>query len=116
LTTALKHAGLPPPNPDRPGGLLSLGKPGRMDEIFTRAGFEGVATTRISAPFHLPSVEHYMDFVRDSAGPIVEILERLDEAGRQRAWLDIERQLSAFQKADGWEGPNELLITVGRRP
>ncbi|MCB1500525.1 MAG: class I SAM-dependent methyltransferase [Bauldia sp.] len=116
LTTALKHAGLPPPNPDRPGGLLSLGKPGRIDDLFTRAGFEGVATTSVSAPFRLPSVKHYMDFVQDSAGPIVEILGRFDEAGQQRAWLDIERQLSAFQKADGWEGPNELLITVGRRP
>ena len=116
LATALKHAGLPPPNPDRPGGLLSLGKPGRIDGLFTLAGFEDVATTSVSAPFRLPSVKHYIDFVRNSAGPIVEILERLDENGRQHAWSDIERELSAFDKTDGWEGPNELLLTVGRRP
>ena len=115
ISTALKHAGLPPRDPFQPGGLLSLGKPGLIDDLFNRAGFSRVATTKIMAPFRLPSVKDYLDFVRKSASPIVQILSRLDDTARQAAWVEIEDKLSVFNTPSGWEGPNELLLTVGRR-
>jgi SAM-dependent methyltransferase len=115
MSTALKHAGLPPRDPYQPGGLLSLGKPGRIDELFRDAGFSRVATTKVAAPFRLPSVHSYLDFVRTSASPILQILGRLDDGKRAAAWAEIEEKLSAFNTATGWEGPNELLLTVGQR-
>jgi SAM-dependent methyltransferase len=115
VTTALKHAGLPPPNPYQPGGLLSLGKPGLIDELFQQAGFSRVATTKVIAPFRLPSVKDYLDFIRTSASPIVQILSGLDEAAKDAAWAEIEDELGAFNTLGGWAGPNELLLTVGRR-
>ena len=115
LSTALRHAGLPPRDPYQPGGLLSLGKPGRIDDLFQQAGFSRVATTRLPAPFRLPSVKDYLDFIRTSASPIQQILGPLDEAARALAWAEIEDKLSAFDTPGGWEGPNELLLTVGRR-
>jgi hypothetical protein len=60
-------------------------------------------------------VNDYLDFVRTSASPVLQILGRVDEAARGAAWADIERKLSAFNTRDGWEGPNELLLTVGQR-
>ena len=115
VSTALKHAGLPPRDPYQPGGLLSLGKPGLIDELFTQAGFSRVATTKVMAPFRLPSVKHYLDFVRTSASPIVQILARLGDAAKAAAWAEIEEKLAAFNTPNGWEGPNELLLTAGRR-
>ena len=115
MATALKHAGLPPRDPFQPGGLLSLGKPGLIDELFSEAGFSRVATTKIAAPFRLPSVKDYLAFARTSAGPILQVLARLDVEARAAAWAEIEEKLSAFNVAGGWEGPNELLLTVGRR-
>jgi len=115
VLTAFKHAGLPPPDPYRPGGLLSLGKPGLMDELFGRAGFFHVATTKVMAPFRLPSVQDYLDFVRTSASPILQVLASLDEVRREAAWAEIADKLGAFNTADGWEGPNELLLTAGQR-
>lgn len=116
VSTALKHAGLPTRDPYLPGGLLSLGKPGLLDELFRKVGFSCVATTKVMAPFNLPSVKSYLDFVRSSASPIVQILERLDDVATAAAWTEIESKLSAFNTPDGWEGPNELLLTVGCRP
>ncbi len=116
VSTAFKHAGLPPPNPYQPGGLLSLGKPGLMDELFTRSGFCHVATTKVSAPFRLPSAAGYLDFVRTSASPIVQLLSRLDDARQEAAWADIADKLGRFNTANGWTGPNELLLTAGQRP
>lgn len=115
LATALKHVGLPPRDPYQPGGLLSLGKAGLIDELFQNAGFSRVATTRLSAPFRLRSVNDYLDFIRTSASPIQQLLGRLDDNAKNAAWAEIEEKLSAFDTADGWEGPNELLLTVGRR-
>lgn len=115
MSTALKHAGLERRDPYVPGGLLSLGRPGRIDELFKAAGFRDVATTAIDAPFRLPSVEGYLDFIRSSASPIQHILHRLDKAAAQVAWDEIQERLSVFQTPRGWEGPNELLLTAGRR-
>lgn len=115
MSTALKHAGLPPRDPSTPGGLLSLGRPGLVGELFMAAGFEDVATTRIDAPFQLASVKAYLDFVRSSASPIQQILSGLDEAAAGAAWAEMEDRLSAFTTPTGWVGPNELLLTAGRR-
>ncbi len=116
VSTAFKHAGLPLPDRYRPGGLLSLGRPGMMDELVGRAGFFHVATTKVAAPFRVPSVQEYLNFVRTSASPIMHILARLDDTRRETAWAEITEQLGAFNTANGWEGPNELLLTVGKRP
>lgn len=115
ISTALKHAGLPPRDPYQPGGLLSLGKPGLIDDIFRKAGFAGVSTTKLSAVYRLPSAKDYLSFIRTSAGPILQMLSRLDDAAKEGAWAEIEEKLTAFQTAHGWEGPNELLLTVGSR-
>ena len=31
------------------------------------------------------------------------------------AWAEIEQRLSEFNTDNGWQGPNELLLTVGQR-
>ena len=86
MSTAMKHAGLPPRDPFQPGGLMSLGKPGLVDSLFTQAGLHDVATTSIDAPFKMPSVRHYIDFVRSSASPVLQILARLEPAAADAAW------------------------------
>lgn len=116
MSTALEHAGRAPRDPYEPGGLLSLGRPGLIGELFQAAGFDEVATTRIDAPFRLPSVKDYLHFVRNSASPIQHILSGLGESAADAAWADIEARLSIFNTPDGWEGPNELLLTAGRKP
>jgi SAM-dependent methyltransferase len=115
MSTALRHAGMPPRDPFQPGGLLSLGQPGLIDELFKEAGFHEIATTRIAASFSLPSVTDYMKFVRISAGPIVQLLKSLDAAKAEAAWADMEQALSRYERPTGWEGPNELLLTTARR-
>ena len=115
MSTALEHAGLPPGNPYQPGGLLSLGKPGLIDEMFRDAGFSDVATTRIDAPFRLSSVRDYLGFIRTSASPLQQILGKLDAAAADLAWADMEQRLTVFETTEGWIGPNELLLTAARR-
>lgn len=114
MATALRHAGLPPRDPATPGGLLSLGDPARAAALFREGGLREVETIEAAAPFRLPSVEQYMDFIRASAAPIRGILARLAPAARDAAFDDMRRQLDGFSGPTGWEGPNTLLLTVGR--
>lgn len=116
VSTASRHAGLPPPDPYQPGALFSLGRPGLIAELFTGAGFADVTVTRMDAPFRLAAVEDYVSFARSSAGPILRILGKLDDQRRAAAWAEIADRLQAFQTPTHWEGPNELLLAVGTRP
>lgn len=115
MQTAVRHAGLPMPDPFTPGSLFSLGRPGAIDSLMREAGLHDAATTAIDAVFHLPSVDDYLAFVRSSASPIVQILAALDERAAQAAWDDIRTQLRAFDTASGWAGPNELLLSSARK-
>ena len=115
MTTALRHARLAPRDPFGPGGLLSLGKPRLLQAYFSEAGFSGVATERIYAPFQWPSARDYLHFVRTSASPILQILGHLNPQAKEEAWADMEEQLEVFQLPGGWEGPNELLLAAGSK-
>ncbi len=113
IATALRHAGLPPRDPFHPGSLLSLGKPGLIDELFAAAGLDQVTTTKVTAFYRYASARGYLDFIRLAGGPIIHILNKLDDAGRAAAWAEMEEQLQVFQTDAGWEGPSELLLTAG---
>jgi SAM-dependent methyltransferase len=118
LATAREHAGLSntsptkPANAFEPGTLMSLGKPGLLFELLQNAGFVDAAVRTVSAPFHAPSAAHYVDFLRSSASPIIEMLAPLSAHAKQLAWSDMTERLSVFSTAAGWMGPNELLLAT----
>ncbi|MEO7548610.1 MAG: methyltransferase domain-containing protein [Ramlibacter sp.] len=116
MTTAVKHAGLAPGSPFAPGSLLSLGRPGLLQELLQEAGFADVKVLPIAAPMRLPTAAHYLEFVRSAGSPIMQILAPLPQAAQQAAWDDMAAQLERFAGPDGWMGPNELLLCSGRTP
>ncbi len=113
MSTALRHAGLPARSPYAPGSLMSLGGPGELERLLHAAGFTDVSVQVVAAPFRLPTRQRYLDFVRSAASPVIEILAPLSADAQRAAWDDMALQLSAFDTADGWEGPNELLLGAG---
>jgi hypothetical protein len=44
------------------------------------------------------------------------MLAGLSEAEREEVWSEIERELSPYETAGGFEGPCELLIAAGTAP
>ncbi len=110
MATACRHAGLPPRPPNSPGGLLSLGEPGLMQRLLQSAGYTDVEVRTLAAPFRLPSSHDYVEFVRTSGTPIMEILAGLEPDAQRAAWQDMTVQLDVFCTPSGWVGPNELLL------
>lgn len=119
IATAMRHAGLPPlpPGvPGQPGTLLSRGQTGLLAELLDTAGFIDIKVRTVSAPMHLPSCQHYIDFIRTAGLPIMAILTPLSAAAQTDAWLDMAAQLDTFTTSTGWVGPNELLLCAATRP
>jgi ubiquinone/menaquinone biosynthesis C-methylase UbiE len=116
ISTALRHAGLAPRSPYMPGTLMSLGEPGLLARLLHEAGFEGIEMRTIAAPFRLPTSRDYVDFVRTSGTPIMEILAPLPAAVQRAAWDDMAEQLNVFSTPTGWVGPNELLLCAASNP
>lgn len=110
MATALKAAGATPRPPFAPGSLLSLGQPGLMAQMLLDAGFVEIRVQAMAAPFSLPSAQRYVDFVRSSGSPIMEVLSGLGATAQDKAWRDMVAQLEIFTTATGWVGPNELLL------
>jgi hypothetical protein len=106
---------VPPRDPFAPSGLLSLGRPGHLDQLFLAAGFRDVSTFQIEAPFRLPSVDDYISFLRVAAAPVKALLSRLAPAEQEAAWADLRQQLAVFEGPQGWSGPNSLLLTTGAK-
>lgn len=116
MNTALRHAGLPPRSPYAPGTLMSLGEPGLLARLLHSAGFTGIEMRTIAAPFRWPTSRDYVDFVRSSGTPIMEILAPLPAAAQHAAWNDMAAQLKVFDTPTGWVGPNELLLCAATTP
>ena len=122
LATACKHAGVVNGSATQTAGainagsLMSLGRPGLLEALLQTAGFVDVELGYVSAPFHATSAAHYVDFLRSSASPLIEILAPLSSAEKQDAWRDMTEQLMVFTTPSNWVGPNELLQCVATAP
>ncbi len=116
MRTALRHAGMASADSFAPGSLLSLSRPGLLSGLLERAGFVSTDVTAMQAPFHAPRCADYVEFVRSSGSPVVELLDALPLAAREDAWADIAQQLERYETERGWTGPNELLLCSGRKP
>ena len=110
-----RRAQLPPPAEGQPGPF-SLGAPGVIEAAFEQAGFTDVEVRRLSAPLRLPSVTECIRFERESFGALHQMLAGLGEDEREETWAEIERELSQYETADGFEGPCELLVAAGTAP
>jgi SAM-dependent methyltransferase len=115
IETAASLAKTPPFDHGKAGGLLSLGRSNALHGLFGRAGFSDVTTVRVAAPLRLPSAAHYIGFLKDAAGPVRSLIERLNAPSQLLAWARMETAMARFEVGDGWTAPKELLLAFGRR-
>ena len=108
------RAELPPPVPGQPGPF-SLGGPGVLEAALDAAGFTDITVDTVPAPLRLPSAAECVRFERESFGALHQMLAGVAEADRAAVWDDIETALRAFETADGFVGPCELLVASGIR-
>ena len=112
ISVIRNRAQLPPPLPGQPGPF-SLGAPGVLQDAFAKAGFRYVETHYVEAPLHMASAAECVQFERESFGALQQMLAGVNEAERELAWREIERQFAKYEGPDGFESPCEVIVGVG---
>ena len=107
-----ERAQLPPPLPGQPGPF-SLGGEGVLEATLAKAGFRDIEVRRVPSPVQLPSAAECVRFERESFGALHQMMAGLTEAEREAVWREIEQALRAFEGADGFVGPCEMLVGAG---
>lgn len=110
-----RHAALPPPAPGQPGPF-SLGAPGRIEGLFEAAGLVDVQARKFNAPVVLPRAADCLRFAQESFGALHQMLGKLDDTAKAKAWTEVGEKLSAFETGGRFEGPCTMIAAVGRRP
>ena len=105
---------IPPPAPGDPW-MYALGDPGALENLYRRAGFLNVSVQALPIKRRFPSAAEAIRTRRNSAGDLRELMNRLNEAERERAWVEIEAQLKQFEGPNRLEVPGEVLIGVGTK-
>lgn len=98
----------PPPFP--------LSEPHLVEKTFTNAGFTRCAVHRFAVMRRFSSITEISGRIKMGGGYLLERpLAQLNDAQREQARMEIERQLRAFEGPHGCELPGEVLIGVGTK-
>jgi ubiquinone/menaquinone biosynthesis C-methylase UbiE len=95
--------------------LFSLSKPDVLEETFRASGFANVATHTVATRGIFSSAAEAVQITTCSFPGLQHLMKQLSEAERERAWTEIQQQLSQFQGPNGFEAPGEVLIGVGTK-
>jgi len=94
--------------------LFSLGETDVLENTFKESGLLNVTVRPVSFRRHYSSTAEMIRRLKEGAllrAPI----EKLGEAERQKAWAEIERQMSQLEGPTGVEMPGEFLIGAGTK-
>ena len=110
-----RRANLPAPLPGQPGPF-SLGAEGILEKAFEQAGFINVKTVRIDSPLRLSTAKECVRFEKESFGALHQMMSSLSEQEKESVWLEIEEELTKFEKGNSFVGPCEMVVAVGEKP
>ena len=96
--------------------MYALGNPGALENVYRQAGFLNVSVHAAPIPRRFPSAAGAVaNMKKSTAGDLGELMNRLNEADRERAWAEIEEQFRGFEGPNGFEVPGEVLVGVGTK-
>jgi SAM-dependent methyltransferase len=115
IQVARLELGTPPPPPDAPGPLR-LGRPGALEDLYSRAGFVDVVSEERNVTMSYDSGSDYVQFLQDISGSLKRELDGRSEADRARVWARVVNEAARYTKPDGRvRFVNKVRIVVGIR-
>jgi ubiquinone/menaquinone biosynthesis C-methylase UbiE len=97
------------------GLMFALGDSGILEDTFRAGGFHEVAVHTVTTRWRFPSTAEAIRAIKNSFPGLDRIMAQLGDADRERAWNEIEKELSQFEGSNGFEAPGEVLIGVGTK-
>lgn len=115
ITTIRRELGLPEPPADGPG-VHALSDPARIQRLLRDAGFNDVHTTTGTVAPVLPSARRFVDYLRDVATPVAQLLGGQPVGRQDEIWAAVTDAVAAHAGRDGSVRlPAEaIVVTAGR--
>jgi SAM-dependent methyltransferase len=107
--------GMVVPPPGLPGPF-ALCDGDMLRRLFAGGGFADIALVRVDAPLRSPSFEAWWTRNLTLAGPVVNILNRLDDDTRDRLQAIVRAAVAPYGQDGALELPGEALVLTARRP
>jgi SAM-dependent methyltransferase len=104
-----------PPEPGSPG-ILALADHDRLRRLLAEAGFVDTRLTNVPFSFRLEDVDDYWSFLREAAGAIAVVLERLGDADRTAARARLEEVIEPYSTDDAILLPAAAVVASASRP
>lgn len=98
--TLVQRGHMPPPQPGMPG-IFALGEEPRLRELVTGAGFADPQIEEIAFDFHYSDADDVWDAIVRLAGPLAEVVLKLDEDEQRATREAILENLAPYRNDDG---------------
>lgn len=100
----------------RPGSIRSLVDPVRLESVLRDAGFIDVKVISMPTVQRLESASAMTTVIRDGYAFYKALIADIPQAKQAAAWDEVEQALKRFDGKDGFAGPSDMNIVVGRKP
>jgi SAM-dependent methyltransferase len=115
IQVARRELGTPPPPADAPGPLR-LGRPGALEELYSRAAFVDVVSEERNVTMSYASSAEYVRFLQEISGSLKRELDGRSPDDQARVWACVATEAARHAKADGRvRFVNKVRIVVGVR-
>ena len=104
---------MPPPDLDVPG-IFFMASPERTAGLLEGAGFAEVRTEEIAVELPMASVDEYVEFVKDTSGPIAFALMEAPAEQREELIPPLEEAMAPFAADRDYVFPGVALAAVAR--
>lgn len=88
MGTIMKNMELVPPPPEAPG-MFRCARPGRMKEIFEKAGFKNYSEKETVSKLKAGTTENYWSMMTEVGAPIVAALSKADDAMKKKIKKEV---------------------------
>jgi len=94
--------------------LFALSESHVLESAFRESGLRNVAVHAVSFNRHFSSAAEIIQRLKETAF-LQAPFEKLEDAAREQAWTEIERQFRPLERPNGVDIPGEFLIAVGTK-
>ena len=101
---------------ETPGSIRSLVDPVRLESVLRNAGFIDVRAISMPTVQRLESASMMTTVMRDGYAFFKALIADIRQSKQDAAWKDVEQALKRFEGKDGFAGPNDMNLVVGRKP
>jgi ubiquinone/menaquinone biosynthesis C-methylase UbiE len=102
--------------PPEPRAGVSLGAPGVLTQRIEAAGFRNLEAHELSVPLRLGSASDAVRYLRETHPALDRLTAQRPSDERVQIWREVERTFTAFEGAEGFVSPSQVLVAAGMRP